>query len=107
MRPCSTKSSPAVTPHLGRTGKPVRRRGRWTFVSHQWNGDVWRLDDSAWDLEYDPLDGSAALLGCWVLYRDGRHDSPVDHYLDGAMEWAEEKFDRTLWEALGGTWPLT
>ena len=100
-------NAPTVTPKLGPTGKPIRRRGRWTYVSHQWNGPVWRLDGSTWDLEHDPDDHSVCIggdlcNGAWVLWVDGRYREPVAEYLDGAMWVIEEKFDRALWEALGG-----
>jgi hypothetical protein len=95
-------STPTVTPKLGPTGKPIRRRGRWTYVSHSWNGPVWRLDDTTLDLEYDELSSGACIPGCWILYRNGRYDTPIGHYLDYAMEYVEEKYDAELWKALGG-----
>lgn len=97
----TAKTEPTVRPKLGPTGKPIRR-GRWTFVSHQWNGDVWRLDGSDWDLEFDPLDTSQFRRGGWTLYIRGRYAENVAHYLDCAMEYAEKEFDRALWKALGG-----
>jgi hypothetical protein len=96
-----------ATPKLGPTGKPIRR-GRWIFVDHQWNGPVWRLADSTWDLEHDPNNHAVCIggrcNGAWVLYVDGRYREPVAEHLGGAMEWIEKKYDRALWEALGGTW---
>lgn len=97
-------TAPTVTPKLGPTGKPIRRRGRWTFVSHQYNGPVWRLDGTTRDLEYDEMDSSSWRPGSWILYIDGRYKAPVAHYLTSAMEEVEEQYDRALWEALGGTW---
>lgn len=85
---------PRVTPRLDRWGKPVRRRGRWTYVSHQWNGPVWRLDGTTLDLEHDPDDHSVCMggrcNGAWVLYENGRYREPVEEYLDGAMAAVEE-----------------
>lgn len=88
--------APEVTPHLDRWGRPVRRRGRWTYVSHQWNGPVWRLDGSDWDLERDDFEEN------WFLYKHGSYDSTIDRYLDESMRWVERKFDQALWTALGG-----
>jgi hypothetical protein len=95
----SSKPEPEVTPVLGSSGKPVRRRGRWTYVSHQWNGPVWRLDGTALDLEHDPgchsvCNGGDRCNGAWVLYEDGRYKEPVGEYLDGAMHWVEQQHDR-------------
>lgn len=91
----------AVTPKL-RAGKPVRRRNRWTLVSHPFNGPVWRLDGTDWDLEFDPLDHSGMVTGRWFLYRDGLYAETLDHYLDGSMEWSERTYDAAIWAALGG-----
>jgi hypothetical protein len=77
---------PSVTPYLDRWGRPVRRRNRWTHVSHPWNGPVWRLDRSDWDLEFDGFER------CWYLWTGGSMDKPVDRYLDGAMEWCEQRY---------------
>jgi hypothetical protein len=87
---------PTVTPHLDRWGRPVRRRSRWTYVSHSWNGPVWRLDGSDWDLEFDDFEAA------WFLYVGGSYRETISHYLDCAMEWIEHKYDQALWTALGG-----
>jgi len=79
-----------------RAGRPIRRRGRWAFVSHPYNGPVWRLDGSDWDLEFDPFEHA------WHLYVSGSYRTTVDSYLDGAMAWTEQKYDQALWTALGG-----
>jgi hypothetical protein len=85
-------SEATVTPIL-RRGKPIRR-GRWAYVSHQYNGPVWRLDGTTLDLEHDPnchacCIGGDRCNGAWVLYTDGNYTEPVDEYLSGAMDWVE------------------
>lgn len=95
----SSTPEPEVTPVLGTSGKPARRRGRWTYVSHQWNGPVWRLDGTTLDLEHDPdchsvCMGSDRCNGAWVLYENGRYREPVAEHLAGAMELVEQQHDR-------------
>jgi len=80
------RNSPTVQPYRDRWGRPVRRRGRWTHVSHQWNGPVWRLDRSDWDLEFDEFDHY------WYLWYGGSQRGPIGRYLDGAMEWCEHRY---------------
>ena len=97
----SKPEPPPVTPIAGRWGKPIRRRGRWTFVSHPWNGPVWRLDGTTLDLEHDPCChsvciGSDQCNGAWVLYQDGRYKEPVGEYLDGSMYAVEQQYGRAL-----------
>ena len=94
-------SVPTVTPELRSTGQPIRKRGRWTYVSHQWNGPVWRLDGTTLDLEHDTDNhsvciGSRRCNGAWVLDEHGRHIEPVDEYLTGAMYWVEKEWDRRI-----------
>lgn len=81
-----TSAEPTVEPYRDRWGHPVRRRGRWTHVSHQWNGPVWRLDRTDWDLEFDEFEH------CWYLWTGGSMKEQVDRYLDGAMEWCERRY---------------
>ena len=77
--------------------RPARRRGRWTYEGQS---DVpgWHLDGTPLVLDFDPLDSSCAVRGAYLLYGDTcagrRFGGPVDHYLDGAMEWAEEHWDQ-------------
>jgi hypothetical protein len=92
----TTATPPAVTPKLGPSGKPVRR-GRWTFVSHPGNGDVWRLDGTTLDLEHDP-DCHACCVGgrcngAWILYEDGRYREPVAEYLSPVAKNSSENFN--------------
>jgi hypothetical protein len=95
---------PEVTPRLGPSGKPVRRRGRWTYVSHQWNGPVWRLDGTTLDLEHDPSCHSVCVggdrcNGAWILNENGRYKEPVGEYLDESMDWVEQEHDRAAGQA--------
>lgn len=60
-----------------------RRIGRWTYVSER----GWQLGDGPIFLDYDRLDNQGMRPGCWEV--DVLHE-PIDHYLDGAMEWVEE-----------------
>lgn len=66
------------------------RRGRWTYDHDPYEGPIWRLDGTSLFLEYDRTHSGCAIPGAWILYRGGHYDGPVDHYLDGAMEWVEE-----------------
>jgi hypothetical protein len=70
------------------TERRMRRIGQWTYHD---DGATpgWRLDDTQLVLDFDPLDRSGPLRGVYILYRDGRYDGPVDHYLKTAMEWVE------------------
>jgi hypothetical protein len=81
-----------------------KRKGRWTYFSHPYNGPVWRLDGTTLDLEHDPdshgVCGGGRCNGAWVLYRDGRYAEPVSEHLDGAMEWVEQKHDEERRAAL-------
>lgn len=70
------------------------RKGRWTRISHPYNGPVWRLDGTTLDLEHDPdchsvCSGGSRCNGAWVLYRDGVYSQPVGEYLETAMECTE------------------
>lgn len=67
----------------------MRRRGRWTRES----GVGWRLDGTDTVLDYDPLESGGPLRGAWCLYGPLAtcQAEPVDHYLDGAMEYVENQ----------------
>jgi hypothetical protein len=71
-----------------------KRRGRWTYFQHPYNGPVWRLDGTTLDLEHDLQCHSVCIggrcNGAWVLYEDGRYVEPVSEHLTAAMEWVEE-----------------
>lgn len=79
----------------------IRRRGRWTYVSDPINGPRWRLDGTTLDLEYDDLHSGCSLRGAWVLWLGERCTfEPIDHFLDGSMEWVERSVDRP--DSFGG-----
>lgn len=75
---------------------PLRRRGRWTYVSDPMNGPRWRLDGTTLDLEFDDLDSaSCALRGAWHVWLGSRQVGVygIDHFLDGSMAHVEEAVD--------------
>lgn len=67
----------------------TRRAGRWVRGDHGALGIGWRLGDTAYVLDYDPLNRSGAIPGCWTLWVNGVERDPIDHYLDGAMRYVE------------------
>jgi hypothetical protein len=97
---CHDGGTSAVKPKLTATGRRIRR-GRWTLLSHEWNGDAWRLawrlEDTTLDLERDPHDG-------WVLYRDNCdcYYQPRCKSLSGAMLSVEQWYDEEIMKALIG-----
>lgn len=69
--------------------KRVARRGRWTYGNHTGLNPGWRLDGTNLVLDFDPLSQAAGVRGCWTLWINGVEQEPIDHYLDGAMEFIE------------------
>jgi hypothetical protein len=90
-----------VGPKLTAAGRRIKR-GRWTLLSHEWNGDewrlAWRLEDTTLDLQRDPRDG-------WVLYRDDCdcYYQPRCKSLTAAMLSVEQWYDEEIMKALIGT----
>jgi hypothetical protein len=98
---CHDGGTATVTPHLNRAGRR-QGRGRWTLLSHEWNGDVWRL---AWRLEDTTLDLERDSKGGWVLYRDDYecyYHQPRCKSLKDAMSSVERWYGEEIMKALIG-----
>lgn len=70
-----------------------RRIGNWQYERYI----GWRLDGTDLVLDYDPLDVSGDLRGCYLLATlprgseyNGGDGEPIDHYLVDAMRYVED-----------------
>ena len=77
-------------PMAGQTSRPARRRRFWVYGDHPTLNPGWRLGDSNLVLDYDRLSSACTPDGAWILWQGGNPGQPVDHFLDGAMQYIEQ-----------------